>query len=108
MELSTITGFFIKISESNTNSDYTRALLIFLALFLSFKFFNSSVMFMLKKLKEKTKNKIDDFLINFIDGLHWPFYLYLAVYFSALTLSLPEILNQTLNNLLLIWVVNTP
>ena len=105
MELSTITGFFIKISESNTNSDYTRALLIFLALFLSFKFFNSSVMFMLKKLKEKTKNKIDDFLINFIDGLHWPFYLYLAVYFSALTLSLPEILNQTLNNLLLIFVI---
>ncbi|MCK5321122.1 mechanosensitive ion channel family protein [Candidatus Pacearchaeota archaeon] len=105
MELATITGFFIKILENNNSSDYVRALLIFLGLFIFFKVFNSSIMFMLKKVKEKTKNNIDDFLIDFIDSLHWPFYVYLAVYFSALTLSLPEVLDQILNIFLLIFVI---
>ncbi|MFH1290960.1 MAG: mechanosensitive ion channel family protein [archaeon] len=105
MELVTITGFFLKILENNNGSDYMRALLIFLSLFILFKFFSSSVMFTLKKIKEKTKNHIDDFLIDFIEGLHWPFYVYLAVYFSARTLSLPESLNQTLNIFLLIFVM---
>ncbi|MCK5449542.1 mechanosensitive ion channel family protein [Candidatus Pacearchaeota archaeon] len=105
MELATITGFFINNLGNNGNSDYLRALLIFLVLFISFKFFSSSVMLMLKKIKEKTKNNIDDFLIDFIDGLHWPFYLYLAVYFSAKALSIPEVLDKTLNIFLLIFVM---
>ncbi|MEA3248266.1 MAG: mechanosensitive ion channel family protein [Nanoarchaeota archaeon] len=105
MELSTITGFFVKILENNTNSDYTRALLIFFALFIAFKFFSSSVISIFKKIKEKTKNNIDDFIIDFLDGLHWPFYIYLAVYFSARTLSLPEEFNQSLNIFLLIFVI---
>ena len=69
-----IPDFVTEFISANSNADYLTAFGIFVGLFIVFKIFNSSVILILKKLGKKTKTKIDDFIIDFIDGLHSPFY----------------------------------
>jgi len=89
----------------NSTSEYLRAVLIFIFLFIIFKLFDSTIIGILKKAKDKTKNTFDDVIIDFIDGIHWPFYVYLAIYLSTLSLNLPQSLEVFLKHLLMVFVI---
>ena len=100
-----IPDFVTEFISANSNADYLTAFGIFVGLFIVFKIFNSSVILILKKLGKKTKTKIDDFIIDFIDGLHSPFYTYLAFYFATLTLELPNAIKGILWGILFVFIV---
>ncbi len=99
--LNNLLAFFL---ESNTIGDYLTALWMFLGLFLIFTLFDFYLVYFLKKASKKTKTTWDDVLIDFIERIHWPFYIYLAFYIASLYLILPETFSNVLKYLLVIFI----
>lgn len=104
MVLDTITGFFAFMNENNTNEAYLTAIGIFLGLFLFFKLFDYYLIYIFKRATRKTKNSWDDWVVNFVEGIHWPFYAYLAIYISALYLKFPDLINRILKYILVLFI----
>jgi small-conductance mechanosensitive channel len=102
MIINNIIDFFV---ESNSLETYIFSAIVFLGLFLIFKFFDSYFVYVLKKVTKKTKTNWDDVIIDFLEGIHWPFYIYLSFYISTFLLVLPEILNKILGYLFFISIV---
>ena len=89
---------------ANTLNEYLIALGIFVGLFIAFKIFDMYIVYIFKKAAKKTKTSWDDFLIDFIDGIHWPFYAYISVYIAALYLVLPELIDKILSAILVLFI----
>lgn len=90
------------ILENNTSNGYLIALGVFVLLFVIFKIFDSYIVYALKKAAKRTKTTWDDALIDFIEGIGWPFFAYLALYIAALFLALPGSIRGVLD--FLIWL----
>lgn len=89
---------------NNTGQEYLIALGIFIFLFILFKIFASLIVVFLKKQATKTKIKLDDMVIDFINAIHWQFYVYLSFYIAASTLTLTKTIDKTLIILLIIFI----
>jgi len=89
----------------NTLSDYIVAFLVLLAFVLIFKFVQWVLLRKLAKMAEKTKTDIDDTLIVIIQSLKPGFYYFVAFYFASKFLTLSGFVAQSINTVLLIWVV---
>ena len=100
-----LTEFFRFLIENNTLKDYGESLIIFAVLFAFFKIFDFYVIHVLKKFTKKTKITWDDVVVDFIEGIHWPFYAYLAFYFATLPLTLQDFLSKILYYVLLMFIV---
>lgn len=98
-------GVFNSILGNNTSSDYWTAFLIFGGLFIFFKLFDSYFIYVLKKAAKKTKSTWDDVIIDFLEGISWPFFAYLAFYFAAVSLELPQIISSISWYILLIFLI---
>ncbi len=97
-----IFDFFLK---TNSSKAYIFSGMIFLGLFLIFKFFDSYFVYILQRATKKTKTNWDDVVVDFLEGIHWPFYVYLSFYIATLFLVLPEVLNKILSYGLFIFIV---
>lgn len=89
---------------NNTGKEYAVALLIFIILTLILKIFKMFVLRKLKTIAKKTKNDIDDFVIESVDNLHPPFYIVISLYFAVQMLHLSATIKNVLNYVLVIVV----
>ncbi len=94
-------NFFI---ENNTLEDYLIAFGIFVSLFIIFKLFDSYIIYFFQKATKKTKINWDDFVVNFIEGIHWPFYAYLSFYLAVLYINIPLLLENILNYIMIAFI----
>ena len=95
-------AYFAVTYFNNTVQDY----LIFLSIFILsvgvmyiFKFYLISI---LKRFAKKTKSEIDDIIIDVVQNIKWPFYMYMSLIFSSNYLILPQKLNTFFDGLLFI------
>lgn len=95
-------NFFV---ENNSSSDYLIALGIFILLFIVFKVFDSYIVYTIKRVTKKTKTTWDDIIIDFIEGINWPFYAFVSFYIAAISLSLPDFIRNILNFLFILIII---
>ena len=92
------------IIGSNTEKEVLVAIGLFIGLFILFKIIDTIVLNALQKASRKTKITWDDIVIDFIKGIKWPFFVFIALYISAQTLALSEIVEKILRYLLVIFI----
>jgi small-conductance mechanosensitive channel len=94
---------------NNGGIDYAVAALIFIGVILFLKFSDVFIIAILKKASRKTKNTLDDLVVDFLASINWPFFVYVALYLSLKSLSLPMnwpvLLSLALDYLLVIFIV---
>ncbi|HHD92042.1 MAG TPA: mechanosensitive ion channel family protein [Candidatus Portnoybacteria bacterium] len=88
----------------NTIQEYLIALAIFIISLIVLKAIRTVIFNQLDKLAKKTKTDIDDTFIKIIQSVKPPFYSFLAVYFSILTLNLTPLASKIFNAILIIWL----
>ncbi|MBU2523193.1 MAG: mechanosensitive ion channel family protein [Nanoarchaeota archaeon] len=86
--------FFSSLGLNNTPREYLVALGIFAAIIIALKLFGIYLLNTLDRITRKTKTNIDDMAVSFTKRIGWPFYVYIAFYISAKTLSLPAYLDK--------------
>lgn len=96
--------FLVSTYYGNTGQEYLIAFAIFAGLFILFRLFNYALIHRLKKVAEKTKTSWDDVVIDFLEGVHWFFYIYLALYLASLFLVVPETVTNWRNYILIIFI----
>lgn len=82
---------------------YGKAFIIFIALIVLFKIFQSIILFRLKKLAKLTKSEVDDELIKIVRAIKPPFYSFLAFYLALRSVYLSEFWAHVINVVLIIW-----
>lgn len=90
--------------EGNSLEDYLIAITVMAGVFLVTFFFDKYVVWILKKSAEKSVNKYDDVIAEFLKGIHWQFYTYLGIYIGSLFLNLPSEVSSFLWYLLLVFI----
>ena len=66
--------------------------------------FKGFIIHKLKKLAKKTKTELDDILIHSINDIHWPFYVFLSLFISIKFVTVPELVEKSLNYIIIILV----
>lgn len=89
----------------NTGKQYFYALGIFIVVFVLLKIFKRYILYRLKKLAKRTKNKFDDMIIEFIEELGWPFFFFMALFFASQVLYLSPDAVTVRKYMLLIYLV---
>ncbi|MEE8131904.1 MAG: mechanosensitive ion channel family protein [Candidatus Paceibacterota bacterium] len=89
----------------NTGKDYLIALGIFVGAMIVLKIFQSVVLSRLKKAAKKTKTDLDDVLIEIVEKIRPPFYLFIALYVGLKTLLLPVLADQIIYGLFILIIV---
>lgn len=89
----------------NQGVDYLTALAIFIFFNILFKVFSKIVVSRLKKISQRTKTDLDDFIIHIVENIKPPFYLFISLYIAANFLILSEIVRKILLGLFLIVIV---
>jgi small-conductance mechanosensitive channel len=84
--------------------EYFWAIGLFIGLFLLMLVFRVVVYQMFKRASEKTKFKLDDMIISFLDGIGWPFYAYLSLYVVSKFIEIPLLVNQILDTLFILFI----
>lgn len=62
---------------------------VFVAAAAALKIFRSLIMAKMKGLAAKTKTGVDDMIINAIDAIYWPFYVFASLYFAIQFVYVP-------------------
>lgn len=75
---------------SNKISAYISSLILLIILIFIFRIFKEVIIKYLKHLADKSDTKYDNYLIDAILELKWPFYLILALYISIQSLVIPK------------------
>ncbi|MEA3463495.1 MAG: mechanosensitive ion channel family protein [Patescibacteria group bacterium] len=78
----------------NTAFVWLKTAAVFFIALLILKLFQSILIARLKKVFAKTKTKLDDLIINVIDAIYWPFYVFAATYFAIQFIAVPEIISK--------------
>jgi hypothetical protein len=78
----------------NTVQSYLLALLVFIISVILFRIIKYEVLKKLRGVTKKTKVEFDDLLINVVDKIGWPFYVFFAVFFAINFIQIPNILNM--------------
>ncbi len=88
----------------NSSQDWLLFLGFFILLSAAFILSDKYVIAILKKATKKTKFQFDDAIVGFLEGIHAPFYIYLAFFISAQSLNLVEHIDNALNYILIIFI----
>ncbi len=64
----------------NTVMEYVIAAGVFIAIVLAITVFKKYILYLIKKIAQKTKTELDDLIINIIESVHYPFFLALALF----------------------------
>lgn len=78
----------------NTTFDWIKAIVIFFIALGILKLFQTILIAHLKIIFEKTKTEIDDIVINAIDAIYWPFYVFAAIYFAIQFIFVPQAIEK--------------
>ena len=88
----------------NSVKDYLIFLVIFVGLFLLFRFFRLVVIDRIKVFSEKTENDFDDFVIEAIEGISKFFYWFVAFYFASKFIFISEKFHLYLGKIFLLSI----
>jgi len=88
----------------NTGREYLMALIIFIAVMIALKIFKVLIVTRLEKIAKKTKNDIDDAVIEIVSNVKPPFYVLLALYVGFLYIGTSPLIGQIIRALFLIVV----
>lgn len=105
IDVTNINGFVASKLFNNTMQNYIIAGLIFLFSLMILKIFKVYIISFLNKLAKRTKTHIDDILIEVLDSIKWPFYVYLSIILASKPLVLSVFLTNLLNYLLIFVIV---
>lgn len=89
----------------NAGRNYLAAGWIFLATIIILWIFKMYIIHVLRKISKKTKTELDDMAVDFIDNVHWQFYMFLGLFLSTRVLKIPEVASKVLTYVLIILVV---
>ncbi len=89
---------------NNSGLDYLIAITIFVVVTIFLKLFDVFLIKILEKASKKTKNNLDDLIVEFLLGIKWPFFIFMGIYFSLRALVLPELIHTALAYLLVIFI----
>ncbi len=89
---------------NNTGLDYLIAITILAVVTIFLKLFDVFLVKILEKVSKKTKNNLDDLIVEFLSGIKWPFFIFMGIYLSLQTLVLPELIHKALKYLLVIFI----
>ena len=97
--------FFGQMLLGNSVAQWLWGVIIFLIAFGALKIFRVVVIAKLKNIFEKTKNDWDDIIIQSIDSIYWPFYVFASLYFATRFVSLPGIVSRWVFYIFMVIVV---
>ncbi len=89
----------------NSVLDYLIVIGVFLLSVIVLNIFKTIIVSRIKKLAEKTKSELDDIIINAINAIHWPFYVFVSIYFALRFLSINEKVDKIFFYIFLVAVV---
>jgi len=89
----------------NTLADYIIASVVFLVVFSLLKFFKLRILSNLHELAKKTKNDFDDLIIEVIQAVGYPFYLFVSLGIAIQFIEQPPWLSSVVSTFALIVVV---
>lgn len=71
--------------------EYLLALLVFVLAIIILRVFKNRGIKKLKRIAERTRTDLDNLLIEFIDSLGWPFYVFISLWLALRFIHLPEV-----------------
>ncbi len=80
MSLNTTEIITSTFSNNYIEDQFLVPIVIFISIFFALKIFKFIIISKLKQLSQRTKTDLDDMLIKIIDDIHWPFYIFIALY----------------------------
>lgn len=86
--------FLQKVIFNNTILDYLLALLVFAASLIVLKIIKTIIIVRLKAFFKKTKTNVDDIVIDALDSIHWPFFVFVSIYVSLQFVNVPDIVSR--------------
>ncbi len=89
----------------NTGKHYLYAIGLFILVFAILKLFERFILYRMKKLAKKTKNKVDDTIVEFLEHIGLPLYFFVSLYFSVKILNISIQLQKVLDYMLLLFTV---
>lgn len=78
----------------NAAFNWIKAIVIFFIALGILKLLQVVLIVRLKKIFKKTKTELDDIVINAIDAIYWPFYVFAALYFAIQFIVVPQIIGK--------------
>ncbi len=100
-----MSDFLEKIIWNNTYQEWIIALAITIGLTIAFLIFQKIILNKLKKLAGKTKNEIDDIIIDIITQIKPPLYFFIALYIGIQTLNLPDLAVKIISVIVIVWII---
>lgn len=88
----------------NSGNNILIAVEIFIGLFLALWIFKTYILHKITKLAKKTKNEIDDIILDIIEQIGWQFYFFISLYFSLTYLKFSQLFDEILSKMLIIFV----
>ncbi len=89
---------------NNTIKAYLIAVLVFIVSTIVLKIFKYTIINKLKKVFAGTKTQLDELLVEIVDKIGWPFYLFLSLYLSLKFIQLPSIVDLAMYYIILIFI----
>lgn len=74
---------------NNALRDYTVAIGVFICALIALKIFKVVIVHNLREFSKKTNTEIDDILIEAVNNIHWPFYIFVSAYLGMLFVNIP-------------------
>ena len=81
------------------------AILVFLCVLLFLRFFKFILVKWLASLAKKTKNHLDDLIVDVIQSIGWPVYIIFALYLGMNRLTVPDISGDILKYIVLVLTI---
>lgn len=98
-------NFLIEIINQNSQRDYIVAFGVLLLSLIVLKLFKSYFIHLAKRLTKKTKTDIDDYIVEFIEQIRWPVYIFIALAISIRTIILPNIVTEVIDLILILLII---
>ena len=95
----------VVIVSKNTPNQYMHAGITLAVTFFLLYLFKNYILHLIRKITKKTKTDLDDYAVEFIQEVHWPFYFVFSLFVAVQTIIVPSWIVKTINVALMILVV---
>jgi len=89
----------------NTITEYIIFTILFLLAVCVFRVFHYTALWRLEMFSKQTNNDVDDLFISILKTVTWLFYVYVSFWISLIFLTVPDLIQQTVDSILIILVV---
>lgn len=79
---------------NNTVQQYLIALGVLILSVIVLRIFKFVIVKRLHIISRKTKNQLDDIIVDVINAFHWPFYVFISLYIALKFIKIPEIIGK--------------